>query len=94
MEYFPPDEQDYDARIKGYSLSLRGNLAIIFVERWGMVAGKTGTEDSSGRAYISDMTPDEVVARAIEMSEKLVAALEEKDWVRSILKVDVPATPA
>ena len=52
--------------------------AIEFVERWGMVTGMPDGEDSAGRHQLRLATPDEVVERALEISQKLWDAFEEK----------------
>lgn len=43
-----------------------GAFAFALIERWGMVAAKGDGEDSSGRAKLALMTPQELVERAFE----------------------------
>lgn len=62
------------------SPSWEGRLACYLVERWGMVAGVEDGEDSAGRAKIRLTTPDELVARALEVAEKTTKAIREKGW--------------
>jgi len=49
----------------------RSLLAVEMVNRWGMVAGMPDGEDSSGRARLRLATPEELVDRAVEVSNLL-----------------------
>ncbi len=40
------------------------NLAFVFIEHWGMVAGEIDGEDSAGRQKLRLLTPEEIVDRA------------------------------
>jgi hypothetical protein len=67
---------------RGYELDLRGILALKFVEKWGMVQGATGQEDSAGRATIALMPVEDVIDRAVNIADGLVAKLEGLGWIR------------
>lgn len=60
-------------------------LAKGLLERWGLVAGAPGGEDSCGRAKLRLMTPEELVDRAFETAERFMAIAREKG-----LLLDVP----
>ena len=59
---------------------LEAKIAISLVEKWGMVSGAEGGEVSTGRAKLRLMTPHEVVDRACETAEALVAELRTRKW--------------
>ena len=59
------------------------------VTRWGMVAGNDGGEDSHGRAKLRLQSPEELVARAVETTKLLVAALEKNGWAEPITDLDL-----
>lgn len=65
-----------------------GELAIQFATHFGMVAAKIEGEDSGGRSKMELQSPDEVVDRACEMAELLVARLKKKNWI-----IDLPDLP-
>ena len=50
------------------TLSLEGRFTANLLEKWGMVAAKMNGEDSSGRARMALLTPEEVVNRAFEVT--------------------------
>ena len=43
-------------------------LALLFLERWGMVMGEPDGEDSAGRSRVRLATPDELVDRAFAIA--------------------------
>ncbi len=55
--------------------------AMSLVERWGMVAGTTGTEDSAGRAKVELATVEQVVERAIDTTELFFERARQKGWI-------------
>jgi len=62
------------------ALTIEARLAATLVERWGMVAGTDGGEDSQGRAKLKLQSPTEVVARACETAELLMAEIRRRKW--------------
>lgn len=64
--------------------TFEGRLAIVLVEKWGMVAGVDDGEDKAGRSKLRLMAPDEVVKRACTTSALLAAALREKGWMTAL----------
>lgn len=55
---------------------------LVFLERWGMVQGMDGGEDSAGRQRMKLMPPEEVVDRAVAVAELAFARLREKGWIQ------------
>jgi hypothetical protein len=43
-------------------------LAIVFIEKWGLILGEDNGEDSAGRQRVRSSTPEEVVERAFAMA--------------------------
>ena len=82
MKFWDNAELDPDRPALGYTVSLRGKVAIELVEHWGTVAGHDAGEDSVGRAKIDLLPPADVVTRALEMADLIVAGLEEREWIR------------
>ena len=70
--------------------SLQAQWALQFLERWGLVAGEDGGEDSQGRAKYRLQAPDEAVQRACAIAEKLYEEFERRDW---LLEVPDPTPP-
>lgn len=62
-------------------LTMRARAVLGLLEKWGMVQGVDGGEDSAGRAKLDLMPVKETVDRAVEMVETAFEALEEKDWI-------------
>jgi hypothetical protein len=56
-------------------------LAMLLIEKWGMVAAKSAGEDSAGRSMLVDLSPAEVVERACSIAEKALAAFRERNWI-------------
>ncbi len=56
-------------------------FAMQCVERWAMVAGEQDGEDSSGRAKLRRMTPDELVAHACKTAEALSVEFTRRGWL-------------
>ncbi len=75
----------YDERLMNrYSQSVEAELICRFLEQWGMVQGKSGAEDSSGRAKIELMPVADVVDRAFEMASLAVARLQSEGHLRDL----------
>jgi len=64
--------------------NFEGNLALSLIERWGMVQGADGGEDSTGRAHITLMPPEEVVDRAIKVARLTTARLRDEGWMLNL----------
>ena len=60
--------------------NFEARVATSLVERWGMVAADDNGEDSTGRAKARLQTPEELVERACETSQRLAAAFRERKW--------------
>lgn len=63
-----------------------GRLALILVEKWGMVACIDDGEDGAGRHMTRLMTPVELVERACATAEVMWEQIEKRGWA-----LDVPA---
>lgn len=61
--------------------NFEGSLALALVEKWGMVQGTDGGEDSTGRAHITLMPPEEVVDRAVKVASLTAARLRKEGWM-------------
>ncbi|MEE9316538.1 MAG: hypothetical protein V3U97_05455 [bacterium] len=55
-------------------------LAIRFLEKWGMIAGKEDGEDSVGRSKIRLLTEEEIVERACKSSDLMCKEAEKRGW--------------
>lgn len=64
------------------------DLAAAFIERWGMVAGRPDGEDSSGRAKLALLTPEEVIDRACKTAELADAEFRKRKWILTIPKTE------
>lgn len=82
--YWTDERIDPQALGGGFQLEWRGRLALLLIEKWGMITGTRGMEDSQGRATLDLLPVREVVDRAVEMAEVCVARLEERGWVRPL----------
>lgn len=65
-----------------------GRFMLAILERWSMVQGVDGGEDSAGRAKINLMPVDELVDRAADISIKAFKALEDNDWFMDLPTFD------
>ena len=63
------------------SPNIEARLALVLVERWGLVAAKDEGEDAAGRSKVVLLNPEEVVSRACITAELLVAALRARSWM-------------
>ena len=90
MDYWEYEDFSAGPATTGMNLSFRGRIALALVERWGQVSGRSGSEDSTGRAKIDLMPEEDVVARAFKLADLAVDALEQRGWVREV-KVDAVA---
>lgn len=64
--------------------NMEGRLAIVLVEKWGLVAGDTGNEDSTGRAKVDLMPPAELAIRACDIAESIYKELRSRNMIVSI----------
>lgn len=69
-------------------ISDRARTALAFAERWGMVAGKPGLEDSQGRATLDLMPPNEVIERACDTADGLYDEFERRGWIHAVPSVE------
>ncbi len=63
------------------AMTQEGRLAIVFLEKWGMVAAKEDGEDAAGRQKMALIPVDECVARAFEMSRLAMAEARRRGLV-------------
>ncbi len=62
----------------------RAEMAIIMLEKWGMVAGIDNGEDSAGRAKISLMPIGKLIDRAFECADAAYSEIERRGWSMEI----------
>jgi hypothetical protein len=55
-------------------------IAQEFATRWGMIAAKPDGEDSAGRAKLALLAPAEIVQRACDTADLLIAEFEKRGW--------------
>lgn len=60
--------------------TFEGRLAIVLVEKWGMICAAPDGEDAGGRAKLRPLTPSEVIDRACETAERLAKELRSRGW--------------
>lgn len=58
----------------------RARMATILIEKWGLVAGEPGGEDSAGRAKLKLMEPAEIVSRACTTADLAYSEFEKRGW--------------
>ena len=61
------------------------------IARWGMVAATPGEEDSSGRAAVNLLSPEEVVDRAVKITSEFMLSAHAWGWIAeapSITEID------
>ncbi len=59
-------------------------LAIALLEKWGLVAGESDGEDSSGRAKLRLSTPKELALRACEVAFEATAEIRKRGWFLTV----------
>jgi hypothetical protein len=55
-------------------------IAQELVTRWGIIAARPDGEDSAGRAKLALLAPAEIVQRACDTAELLIAEFEKRGW--------------
>lgn len=66
------------------ALTTKGRMAWDLMQRFALIAGKLDGEDSTGRAKLDLLPPDQVVARACEITELAWAEFEKRDWMQAL----------
>lgn len=64
------------------------SFTMAILERWAMVQGKDGGEDSAGRSKIGLMPVNETVERACEIADKAFATFRERGWMLDVPSMD------
>jgi hypothetical protein len=86
-EFFPrPGEANF-----GIRTSYRTERAWQLLSQLALVAGKDGGEDSTGRARIVAMLPEETVARAFALADAFVDTAIERGGIREVSAEEVEA---
>lgn len=78
-EYYPNEPEGINT---GVIMEFRAALAWRLLERFGLVAGKDGGEDSHGRAKITDLGPKEMVDKAYLIADLFMEKTEERGLIR------------
>ncbi len=60
---------------------MEARLALVLIERWGMVAGEPDGEDSTGRAKLKLSTPEQVIDRACSTAALALEAFRARGWM-------------
>jgi len=82
MEYWGRLDK-WNAEKDGFILELRARIALVMLEHWGPVMGKVSSnEDSSGRRYIEDMQPQDLVRKAFEIAKFYVERAEQDNLIK------------
>jgi hypothetical protein len=77
----------YDDAHAIHSNEVPGHEATVvlhLIEKWGMVAATPDGEDSAGRQKMRLQTPEELVARAMEVTRLAFSTLRENGWLVTI----------
>lgn len=62
------------------------------ISRWGLVAGAPDGEDSAGRQKLRLLSPEELVARAVETVKLTFDTIAKNDWLTEIPLPKPPTT--
>ncbi len=65
-------------------LDQRAELALLMIEKWGMVQGYPDGEDSAGRARIGLMPIGKLIDRAFECADAAYLEIERRGWSMEI----------
>jgi len=64
-------------------LEARAGLALMFIERFGVIGTKTEGEDTAGRAKLELQSPTELVERCFQMADAFIERAEQRGEIRS-----------
>ena len=76
-----------DTKRNAPGYSLEAHLATEIVIRWGMVAATPDGEDSSGRAKVRLLTPQELIERACETAQLLSLTFAANGWSEPLVSI-------
>ena len=65
-------------------LNQQSKIALDMMCRWGLVAANQDGEDSSGRSKLKLATEEEIVKRAVKMTELAFAEFSSRGWITNI----------
>lgn len=65
-------------------LDFRARFAMECITRWAMISAVADGEDSSGRARVRRMTPDEITDHACACAEQAFLAFKAKGWLADV----------
>lgn len=57
------------------------NIALVLIEKWGLVAAMPDGEDSAGRAKLRLPTPQELATRALDIAQEFTALARKRGHV-------------
>lgn len=73
----------------GRCLDFRAEIALdIIVHGHALLTATDGGEDSAGRQKLANMSPSQMVNRAVETADLLVAAFEARGWIAPVGMTD------
>lgn len=73
----------------GLLMEFRSAMAWQLIERFGLISGRRGTEDSQGRAAIEEMPPAEIVQRAFAIADEFVEAAQSRGELKEFTEADL-----
>lgn len=62
----------------------KARLAIVLIEKWGLVAAAPDGEDSAGRAKLRKLSAAELVEEAIATASIAINAFRERGWMLEV----------
>ena len=69
-------------------LNQQAQMAMGFIDKWGVVAARPDGEDTAGRQKLALLSVDEVVDRAFEMADKAFDRAESLGWLVPVPSLD------
>jgi len=69
---------------KTEALTAEASMAMLLIERWGLVAAEIDGEDTSGRQKIRRLVPKELVDQACDTAKIAFESFRERGWVAKL----------
>lgn len=78
--------------VGGYLLDLRSGLAWEIIRTYGLVAGHSNRQDSTGRAVLDLLPVKDVVERAFALADLFVDTAEARGEIKDLTEADAEAS--
>ena len=62
----------------GFKMEWRSQIALELIRAFGAIAGKRGSDDSSGKSTLDLQTPEELVERCFKIADLYMATVEQR----------------